>query len=252
MIDILKPTLIDFIDIGVVGVIIYLFLRFIKGTRALQILIGLIFIFILSLLAKTFNLSALSLILDSLVAVWIIAFVILFQPEIRNALARMGRYRLLRFLVPAAEHMAISEIIKAVEQMRKRKMGALIVFERDIDLGEYVQTGTKLDAKVSAALIVSVFTPPSPLHDGACIIRGDKLMAAACILPVSDEPWVEDYYGMRHRAALGICTATDAITIVVSEETGGISVGLDGKLYTNLEIKDLTAYLEKVYAKEEK
>jgi diadenylate cyclase len=109
-----------------------------------------------------------------------------------------------------------------------------------------------MDAKVSAALLASIFTPPSPLHDGACIIRGDKIVAAACILPVSEEPWVEDYYGMRHRAALGICTLTDALSVVVSEETGAVSVGMEGKLYTNLEIKELATYLEKVYAKEDK
>jgi diadenylate cyclase len=250
--DILKPTFIDFIDVGVVAIIVYMFLAFIKGTRALQILIGLVIIFLVSLVARIFNLSALSLILDSLMAIWIIAFVILFQPEIRNALARMGRYRLLRFLVRSVEQLAVSEIIKALEEMRKRKIGALIIFERDIDLGEYEQTGTRLDARVSAALIVSIFTPPSPLHDGACIVRSDKVTAAACILPVSKDPWVEDYYGMRHRAALGICSVTDAVSVVVSEETGGVSVGIDGKLYANLEMKELTTYLEKVYTKEEK
>jgi diadenylate cyclase len=252
MLDILRPTFVDFIDVGVVAIIVYLFLAFIKGTRAFQILIGLVLIFLVSLVARTFNLSALSLILDSLMAIWIIAFVILFQPEIRNALARMGRYRVLRFLVRSVEQLAVSDIIKAVEEMRKRKIGAIIAFERDIDLGEYVRTGTRLDAKVSAPLIVSIFTPPSPLHDGACIIRRDVLVAAACILPVSEEPWVEDYYGMRHRAALGICSGTDAISVVVSEETGGVSVGMEGKLYSNLEIKELTTYLEKVYTKEEK
>lgn len=252
MLDILKPTFIDFIDIGVVAIIFYLFLQFIKGTRAFQILIGLLLIVVISLVARFFNLSALSLILDSLMAIWIIAFVILFQPEIRNALSRMGRYRVLRFLVRSVEQLAVSEIVKAIEEMRKRKIGAIIAFERDINLGEYVQTGTRLDATVSAPLIVSVFTPPSPLHDGACIIRRDKLLAAACILPVSEEPWVEDYYGMRHRAALGICSVSDSISVVVSEETGGVSVGMEGKLYSNLEMKELTTYLEKVYAKEEK
>lgn len=252
MTDVLRPGILDFVDVAVVTIIIYLFLRFIKGTRALQILIGLVLIFISTLVARTLNLAALSLILNSLMAIWIIAFVILFQPEIRNALARMGRYRLLRFLVRSESHVAVAEIMKAVEEMRKRKIGALVVFERDIDLGEYVATGTRIDARVSAALIVSIFTPPSPLHDGACIIRGDKVLSAASILPVSDEPWIEDYYGMRHRAGLGICSATDAVSIVVSEETGGVSVGLEGKLYTNLEIKELTAYLEKIYSKEEK
>jgi len=252
MVDILRPTVVDFIDMAVVAVIIYIFLRFIKGTRAFQILIGLLFIVVFSFVARSLNLSALSLIFNSLAAIWVIAFVILFQPEIRNALARMGRYRLLRFLVRSQQQLALAEIIKALEEMHKRKIGALVVFERDIDLGEYAATGTRLDAHVSAALITSIFTPRSPLHDGACILRGDKLLAAACILPVSKEPWVEDYYGMRHRAALGICSVSDAISVVVSEETGGISVGMEGKLYTNLEMKELTTYLEKVYAKEEK
>lgn len=252
MVDILYPQWFDFIDMGIVAVIIYLFLSFIKGTRALQILIGLLIIFLASLFARMLNFSALSLILDSLMAIWVIAFVILFQPEIRSALARMGRYRVLRFLVRSQEQMAIAEITKAVGEMQKRKIGAILAFERDIDLGDYSRTGTRLDAKVSAALITSIFTPPSPLHDGASILRGDKIIASACILPVSEEPWVEDYYGMRHRAALGICSVTDAVSVVVSEETGGVSVGFEGKLYTNLEMKELSTYLEKVYAKEER
>lgn len=251
MTDILQPKILDFVDMAVVGIIIYLFLRFIKGTRAFQILIGLLLIFVVSLVATTFNLVALSRILESLLAIWVIAFVILFQPEIRNVLARMGRYRLLRFLVRSSEH-AVSEIVKAIEEMQKRKIGALIVFERDINLGEYAATGTRLDARISAALITSLFTPPSPLHDGACIIRGDKLVAAACILPVSEEPWVEDYYGMRHRAGLGICSVTDAMSVVISEETGKVSVGMDAKLYTNLPMNELKSYLENVYTKEER
>jgi diadenylate cyclase len=252
MIDILQPKILDFVDMAVVGIIIYLFLRFIKGTRALQILIGLLIIFVVSIVATTFNLVALSRILQSLLAIWVIAFVILFQPEIRNVLARMGRYRLLRFLVRSSEHAAVSEITKAVEEMQKRKMGSLIVFERDINLGEYVATGTRLDARISAALLTSIFTPPSPLHDGACIIRGDKIIAAACILPVSEEPWVEDYYGMRHRAGLGICTVTDAMSVVISEETGKVSVGLDSKLYTNLPMTEMKTYLENFYTKEDR
>jgi diadenylate cyclase len=146
----------------------------------------------------------------------------------------------------------MSEIIKAVEEMQKRKIGSLIVFERDVNLEEYIATGTKLEAMISAALIASLFTPPSPLHDGACILRRNKVAAAACILPVSKEPWVEDYYGMRHRAALGICEVTDAVSVVVSEETGKVSVGMEGKLFTNLPMNELRTYLEKVYTKEEK
>jgi len=252
VIDILVPKILDFVDVAVVAVIIYLFLRFIKGTRAFQILIGLLLIFAVSLLATTFNLVALSRIVDSLLAIWVIAFVILFQPEIRNVLARMGRYRILRFLVRSAEHVAVAEILKAVEEMQKRKIGALIVFERDINLGEYVATGTKLDARISAALLTSIFTPHSPLHDGASIIRADKIVAAACILPVSEEPWVEDYYGMRHRAGLGICSITDAMSVVISEESGKVSVGIDSKLYTNLPGNELKAYVEKFFTKEER
>ena len=252
MIDIFKPRVLDFVDVAIVAVIIYLFLSFIKGTRAFQILIGLLLIFVVSILATAFNLVALSRIVQSLLAIWVLAFVILFQPEIRNVLARMGRYRLLRFLVRSFEQVTVTEIVKAIEEMQKRKIGALIVFERDINLGEYTATGTRLDAKVSAALLTSIFTPHSPLHDGACVIRGDRLVAAGCILPVSEEPWVEDYYGMRHRAGLGICTITDAMSVVISEETGKVSVGMEAKLYTNLPMNELKTYIETVYAKEER
>jgi len=252
LIDIFKPRVLDFVDVAIVAVIIYLFLSFIKGTRAFQILIGLLLIFVVSILATAFNLVALSRIVQSLLAIWVLAFVILFQPEIRNVLARMGRYRLLRFLVRSFEQVTVTEIVKAIEEMQKRKIGALIVFERDINLGEYTATGTRLDAKVSAALLTSIFTPHSPLHDGACVIRGDRLVAAGCILPVSEEPWVEDYYGMRHRAGLGICTITDAMSVVISEETGKVSVGMEAKLYTNLPMNELKTYIETVYAKEER
>ncbi len=253
MLELLKPGVTDLMDIAIVTVILYFLLKFIKGTRALQILIGLLVIFILAVIARLLNLGALSLILNSLGAIWIVALIIVFQPEIRNALARMGRYRAFRIFARSEEEMTITEIVKAVEECKKSKIGFLVVLQREVELGEFIATGIRVDARVSAPLLVSIFTPPSPLHDGACIIKESRIIAAACTLPLSDEPPAEMKYGMRHRAAIGISLVSDACAVVVSEETGKVSVAFQGHLYTDLTITKLKDFLKKIYLpKEEK
>jgi len=184
MFELLKPGIMDFIDVGIVTVILYFVLKFIKGTRAFQILVGLLVLFMLSIIARGLNLGALSFMLNSLGAIWIIALIIVFQPEIRNALARMGRYRFFKLFAVSEKEKVIAEIVKAADECRRGKIGCLLVMERDVELGEFVNTGVRLDAKISAPLIVSIFTPPSPLHDGACIIKEDKIVAAGCVLPL--------------------------------------------------------------------
>ncbi len=222
----------DIIDILLVAVLVYYFLRFIRGTRAIRMLYALLFLVVVGTVARWLDFKALGLIVNSLTTVWLVAFVILFQPEIRNLLSRFGRARPIRFLFrPTADSTLIDELVAAAALMKERKIGALVVLEREIGLREYTETGTKIEAKASAPLLVSIFTPTSPLHDGAVIISGNQIIAAGCTLPLGE---TVPGTGMRHRAAAGITTVTDAIAIVVSETTGNISFAQRGKLLINL------------------
>lgn len=222
----------DIVDIILVAVATYYFLRFIRGTRALRMLFALLFLVLIGNIARWLDFKALGLIVSSLTTVWLVAFVILFQPEIRNLLSQFGRARPIRFLFrPTTDSALVEELVAAAAQLRERKIGALIVVEQEIGLREYTETGAKLEARVSAPLIVSIFTPPSPLHDGAVIISGNQIIAAGCILPLGE---AETGLGLRHRAAAGITTLTDAIAILVSETTGHITFARRGRLLINL------------------
>jgi diadenylate cyclase len=251
MLSFIKFRFVDALDILLVALLAYYFLRFLKGTRAIRMLYGLFFLVAVSFIARWFDFKALGLIVNSLTTVWIVAFVIIFQPEIRNILSRFGRYRPLRFLLKqGADAAAIDEIVDAAAQMKDHKTGALIVIERDIGLRDFIETGTRIEARVSASLIVSLFTPPAPLHDGAVIITGGQVMAAGCTLPLSDERYVESALGMRHRAGLGIATVTDAIAVIVSETTGKISFASRGKLLSGLTPSQLKYNIQQALAKE--
>jgi diadenylate cyclase len=235
VLSIFKPTFRDIVDVIIVAAVIFYFLKFLKGTRALRMLFALFFIFMLYFLARWLNLKTLTLIVDSLKAIWVVAFVILFQPEIRNALSRFGRYRPLRFLLkPGNEVAVVDEVVEAAALLKDRKLGGLIVLEREMGLRDFIETGTRLEALVSAPLLISIFTPPSPLHDGACIITGDHIVSAGCTLPLSETSYVGGFLGMRHRAGLGIATMTDAVAIIISETTGKISFADRGKLAMDL------------------
>ncbi len=248
MANFIRFRLIDAIDIVVVALLTYYFLRFLRGTRAIRMLYALIFLLIVAGLARLLDLKALGLIVSSLTTVWLVAFVIIFQPEIRNLLSRFGRARPLRFLFrPAADAAMVEELVAAAAQLKERKLGALIVLEREIGLREYAETGTRLEAKVSAPLIVSIFTPPSPLHDGAVIVSGGQIIAAGCTLPLGEAP---PGTGMRHRAATGITLITDAIAIVVSETTANISFAQRGKMLVNLTPSQLKYNLMQALLKE--
>jgi diadenylate cyclase len=248
----LKPGWRDVIDLLIVAGIFYYFLKYLRGTRALRMLIGLLAIFLVSLGARWLNFKTLSLLVDSLKAFWVVAFVILFQPEIRNVLGRFGRFRPLRFLLKSeTETVVISSIVEAAAEMKERGIGGLIVIERSIGLRDFSETGTALEAKVSAPLLVSIFTPPSPLHDGACIVVGDTIVAASCTLPLSDAREGPNITGMRHRAALGIASVSDAISVVVSETSGRISFGNKGKLEGNLSASQLKQALSRALLKED-
>jgi len=251
MVSFLRFRLVDAIDILLVALLAYYFLRFLKGSRAIRMLYALFFLVAVSFISRWFDFKALGLIVNSLTTVWIVAFVIIFQPEIRNILSRFGRYRPLRFLLkPGADAATIDEIVDAAAQMKDHKTGALIVIERDIGLREYIETGTRVEARVSAPLLVSIFTPPAPLHDGAVIISGSQVVAASCTLPLSEERYVEGALGMRHRAGLGVATVTDAIAVIVSETAGKISFASRGELLTGLTPSQLKYNIQQALAKE--
>jgi diadenylate cyclase len=251
MLSFLKPSILDIVDILVVALLIYYFFRFIRGTRAAQMLLALLAIFVGSFLARWADLRTLTLIIDSLKAIWVVAFFIIFQPEIRNALTRLGRTRAFRFFSQSEEESAaVEELVQTAQLLKERGIGGLIVVERGVGLKEYIESGTRLEARVSAPLLASIFTPPSPLHDGACIIKGDLLAAAGCILPLADDPNLGEFLGLRHRAGLGITQVTDAVSIIVSEENGRISFAVRGKLLTNLSPQALRRNLSQALIKE--
>ncbi|HET9941229.1 MAG TPA: diadenylate cyclase CdaA [Candidatus Eisenbacteria bacterium] len=247
MIEIRPQFLVDLIDVLAVAFLFYRLFAMIKGTRAAQMFVGLVFIVIASIVAQWFRLSALNWIIGSLKTVWVILFVILFQPELRAVLTHIGQNRLLRALIRVGEGGVLKEILSAVEEMSRERRGALIVVERDMGLRDYIETGTKLDASVTKELLETIFTPHSPLHDGAVVIRGDQISAAGCILPLSATAGLSPLLGTRHRAALGLAEETDACVFVVSEETGAISIAHKGELKWNLDEGQLRSELAAIF-----
>ena len=230
---------IDVIDIAIVSFLLYKLFALMRGTRAVHMFFGLIVLFLLSVLAQWMNLIAVNWLISSLRTAWLIAFVIIFQPELRRALSMLGQNPVLSRLVRMRQSHVIPEIVKAVQEMAENKVGALIVLEKDMGLKNYAETGTTVDARVSAELIESIFTPPSPLHDGAMVIQNDRVIAAGCTLPLSTNQRLAQSLGMRHRAALGMSEESDALVIVISEETGAISYTEDGKLHRKVDLTTL-------------
>ena len=235
------------IDILLVAALFYRMLTLGKGTRSAQMFVGLFVIVLVGFAARHFDLLAVRWIVDSLKTVWLIVFVILFQPELRHALAQFGRTRYFRSFLRGEAYGVLGEVVRAAESLAQRRHGALIVMERNVGLRNFVDTGTRLDARVSAELLVTVFSPGSPLHDGAVIIREDTLIAASCILPLSSNPLSATSLGTRHRAALGLSDETDAAVIVVSEQTGAISVAYRGVLYSRLDEGQLRSELSRIF-----
>jgi diadenylate cyclase len=237
---------IDIIDILVVAFLLYQFFKFIKGTKATPIFVGLALFFFISFIARWLDLKAFSWIMNSILAVWVVAFVIVFQPEIRNALARIGKQRPIRFFLRVEEPPVIEEVVDAVKKMSEDKIGALILIQKDIGLNDIIDTGVQINAQVNSSLLRTIFFPDTPLHDGACVIKGDIIVAAGCVLPLSENPNLSGKYGLRHRAALGIAEQSDALCIVVSEETGTVSFAYRSKLVTRVETDVLKRSLESI------
>jgi diadenylate cyclase len=234
----------DVIDIAVVTFIIYELFRLVSGTRALQMMMGFVILVIAAYAAQALQLEALNEIFQAGQLVWVIAILIVFQPELRTALARIGRTPVLKFFVKVEESPVVGEVVKAANQLSQDKRGAIIAIQREVGLMEYVESGKRLQAEVSAELLATIFAPYTPLHDGAVIIDGNNIVAAACILPLTQFPVYDPAIGTRHRAAIGLSEETDAVVVVVSEETGYISLAVGGRLEKNLSPEQLTGRLE--------
>lgn len=225
----------EVLDLALVAGIFYYLFRLMRGTRAAQMFVGLVLVVVASLIASWLKLAALNYIADSLRAVWIVVFVILFQPELRGALMSLGKGRLFSAFTRGEEFTILGEIVRAAESLSDRRCGAIIVIEREVGLKNYVETGTPVEGRITHELLTTLFTPPSPLHDGAAIISGNRVLAAGCILPLSQNPRLIYALGTRHRAALGVSEETDAVVVVVSEESGAISIAERGRLLRNLD-----------------
>jgi diadenylate cyclase len=232
---------IDIVDITLVAIIVYCILLWLQGTRAFTLIRGFLLILLVYVIGRFFGLYTINWLFDRFAAIIVIMLVILFQPELRRMLERFGRGRFLGALGIAAVHRGsyyVRHIVRAVEQLAEEKTGALIIIERVTGMTEYLESGIRLDSLISAELILSIFSPKSPLHDGAVIIQGERVLAASCLLPISESRLLDKRLGTRHRAAVGISEVSDALAIVVSEKTGIISFAENGYL-TRYLTKDL-------------
>jgi diadenylate cyclase len=218
------------LEIAILWWIIYAILLFIKGTRAAQLLKGLIIVVLLFFLVEKLGLNAVSWILTKILALSVIGFIIIFQPEIRRGLARIGQ-----FGVFTAKDQIIDEIVKAVTWLAEKKIGAIIAIEREVGLKSYIESGVHLDSKVKSELLTTIFMPNTLLHDGGVVIQLDRVVAAGCLFPLAQDPHLARQLGTRHRAAIGLTEETDAVVVVASEETGAISVVTGGKLTRDLD-----------------
>lgn len=226
----------DLLDIALVTLVFYVILAVIRGTRAVPMLWGILILAATYLLAGVFGLITLSAILREVLFYLPFAIIVVFRQEIRRMLVAVGRTPLLRWgATVSPRQVLINDIVLACETLVSRRYGALIVIEREEGLRTYIETGIPLEARLSYDLLVNVFTPGTPLHDGAAVVQGNRLAAAGCFLPLSLRVGLSTEYGSRHRAALGISEDTDAVAVVVSEERGALAVAVRGKLHTNLE-----------------
>jgi diadenylate cyclase len=238
----LHPGPRDAIEIALVAIVMYRVLLLIQGTRAVQMLLGVVVLVLVYAGAWVAKLTVITYLLGLVFTYGAFAALIIFQPELRAGLAHLGQSRLTRFFRRLEASEVAEEIADAVERLSRSGTGALIAIEREVPLGEYVQSGSEMQAKVSADLVTTIFTPYSPLHDGAVLVRGDTIIGAGCILPLSQSYVPDRSLGTRHRAALGLSEETDAIVIVVSEETAQISIAANGRLMRGLspgQLRDL-------------
>lgn len=226
----LRPGWTDLIEIIIVAVLLYRVLLVMQRTRAMQITLGVVLLAFLYGLARLLDLILIRTLLEAALQYGAIAVLVVFQPELRAALARLGQSRMIRAFQRMEGSRVTDEVIEGAERLARARYGAIIAVEQEVGLGEYAETGSTVDARVSAEMLTTIFTPYSPLHDGAVIIVGDKIRAAGAILPLTQSTVKDRSLGTRHRAALGLSEETDAIIVVVSEETSQISVAVGGRL----------------------
>ncbi len=238
----------DLVDIVLMSIIVYRLLLIIKGTKAAHMLMGLGVLLLASLLSRYFELYTVDWLIQSFWAQIVIAIIILFQPEIRRALAQMGETPFLHTLTPAEELKSLEEIVRATIALANRKIGALIAIERETSLKDFIEIGVSLDARVSKEILLSIFHPTSPIHDGAVVIKGNRIVAAGCFLPITMSPDISKSLGTRHRAAMALSEETDAVILIVSEETGTISMAIQGKLETHLDMGTLRDTLTDLFS----
>ena len=243
------------VDIVIVAYAFYRILLLIRGTRAMQLVKGILFLMIATQAAAILNLVTTHLVLQTAQVALLVALPVVFQPELRRALEQLGRARVFggATLQPAVPeevlHRVSEEIVRAAAQLSHLRFGAIIVIERTTGLKEYIETGVRTDADVSWELLVNMFTPNTPLHDGAVVVRGDRIVAAACFLPLAESTVLPTEFGTRHRAAVGITEQTDAMAVVVSEETGTISLAEGGRLIRHLDDTTLKETLGSIYSR---
>jgi diadenylate cyclase len=226
------------LDITLVAISVYFVLRLLRGTRAVQLIKGLLVLGALIVLTQTLQLFTFNWMLKQALLPGVIALLILFQPELRLALEQIGRGHIFGAGLVSMQREQITRLVDesvlSARQLSRERIGALLVIEREVGLNDVIQTGRRIDAVASADLLRTIFYPGTPLHDLAAVIRGERIVAAGCLLPLTERRDVRGLLGTRHRAALGLSETTDAAVIVVSEETGGISLAVDGRLYSNL------------------
>lgn len=244
--DVLK-YLASIVDILLVWFVIYKVIGLIRGTKAVQLLKGIFVILIIKFVSDVFGLNTLGWIMEQAITWGFLAIIIIFQPEFRRALEQLGRGRIFSrtgYHEEENDEKMVEAIIKATDYMAKRRIGALISVEKETGMSDYIETGIQLDSKISAELLINIFIPNTPLHDGAVIIQKSNVAAAACYLPLSESPFISKELGTRHRAALGISEVTDSVTIIVSEETGSISLTKNGELYRDIGMDKLRELLK--------
>ncbi|AIQ65685.1 DNA integrity scanning protein DisA [compost metagenome] len=240
-----KESIKDVIDILIVSYIIYQVLNMVRGTRAIQLLKGIFVLFLIWAFSTLFDLYTLKWLMNQMFTFGVLAVFIIFQPELRRGLEQLGRGKFFGRGPENDEEVSklIGEVIKAVNYLARRKIGALIVFERETGLNEYKESGIPMHSHVSSELLINIFIPNTPLHDGALIMQGNQIAAAACYLPLSENPFISKELGTRHRAGIGITEVTDSISVIVSEETGQISLAINGQVVRDIKEESLISKL---------
>ncbi|MCL6457592.1 MAG: diadenylate cyclase CdaA [Gorillibacterium sp.] len=242
----LGDTVKEIVDILIVSYIVYQLLILLRGTRAIQLMKGIIIVVAIWAFSIWFDLNTLQWLMNQMFNIGVIALIIIFQPELRRALEQLGRGRMFSRTNAEEDQMVsqrIGQLLKAVNYLCNRKIGALIVFERETGLNEYIESGIHIGAELSSEILINIFIPNTPLHDGAIIIRQNEIVAAACYLPLSENPFISKELGTRHRAGIGLSEMSDGISVIVSEETGTVSLAINGLVVRDIKEESLISKL---------